>query len=159
MQCSAFLIFLVLCITQTKWVYAIQSLCCSTGAVSSATHLCCNYSLWMKSFLRLWVVVQVTAMPRTTRKSLSTSPLFPVVSHQEGGNNLPETTPNHQTSMSCTCHAKNQASKLKCLHILLSVLILEQGDQKNFNLLIPWGLLKKAMRDKTLYFFCSSLQY
>lgn len=56
-----------------------------------------------------------------------------------GENNLPQTTPNHQTSMNCTCYAKNQASKLKCLHILLSDLILEQWDQEKLQ---PFGSLR-----------------
>lgn len=68
-----------------KWVYATESLCCSMGAVSSSTHLCCNYSLCMTSFLWLRVAVQVAATPRTVRKSLCTSPVFPVESQQEGG--------------------------------------------------------------------------
>lgn len=87
-QCSAFFCIpaaVCLSVCSPKWVHVIESPCCSRGVVSSSTHLCCNYSLSMKSFLRLQVAVQVAATPRTIRKSLCTSPVFPVVSPQEGG--------------------------------------------------------------------------
>lgn len=142
-----------------KWVYAIESLCCNIGALSSSTHLCCNYSLWMKSFFEVMGSSASSSYAQDNKEESVHQSCISCGISTGGGNNLPQTTPNHQTSMNCTSHAKSQASKLKCLHILLSVLILEQGDQKNCNLLVPWGLLKKAMRDKTLYFFCSFLQY
>lgn len=70
-----------------------------------------------------------------------------------GENNLPQTTPNHQTSMNCTCYAKNQASKLKCLHILLSGLILEQGDRKTATFWFPLRSPKEGHEGQNTVFF------
>lgn len=151
-QCSALCIPGAVCVSvcSPKWVYVIESLCCSVGAVSLSTYLCCSYSLWMKSFLRLRVQVQVAATPRTTRKSLCTNPVFPMVSQQEG-----VIISHSKSSNQYELYLPYQEPGIKAQVLTYSI--------KCFNIragrpekLQPFGSLrsvKKAMRDKTLYFF------